>query len=127
MLDRATGERLSRATDRSEPMWAALSILSGALLDPTEELSRRLTPRLSLTRASHRALARMAGVRYSQAVLGAAQRAVWSDLLNDRNAALPLVQLSAAGYLPLGEADGRFYLLRLDEGRRLTGYRTGSV
>ena len=73
-----------------------------------------------------RALARTATVRYSQIVIGAVQRAVYSDLLDGRNAALPLVQLSASGFLPLGEEDGRFLLLRVG-GTHLTGYRTGSV
>ena len=128
MLDRKTGERLARADNRSEPMWAALSVLSGMMLDPTDALSRRLTPFLSLNKAEDRALARTAGVRYSQIVIGAAQRAVWSDLLDEENPVLPLLKLSAAGYLPLGEEDGRFLLLRLaNQGSRLTGYRTGSV
>lgn len=126
MLDRKTGERLAQAAGRAEPMWAALSIFSGMMLDATDELSRRLTPMLSLTRASDRALARAATVRYSQAVLGAVQRAVYADLLDGGNAALPLVQLSSAGYLPLGEEDGRFLLLHLG-GPSLAGYRTGSV
>lgn len=126
MLDRETGERLAQAADRAEPMWAVLSILSGSLLDPTDDLSRRLSPRLSLGGAD-RSLARTAGVRYNQVVFGAAQRAIWSDLLDSANPALPLVQLSAAGYLPLGEEDGRFYLLRVGGGRLLTGYRSGSA
>lgn len=127
MLDRATGERLASTADRAEPMWAALSVFSGILLDPTDSLSRRLTPLLSLTRAYHRALNRIATVRYSQIVIGAVQRAVWSDMLRGANPALPLVQLSSAGYLPLGEEDGDFLLLRVGGGRRLTGYRTEGV
>ena len=127
MLDRETGERLAKAAERAEPMWAALSIFSGMMLDPTDELSGRLTPVLSLSRARDRALARTAGVRYTQIIIGAVQRAIWSDLLDGTNAALPLVQLSAAGYLPLGEEDGRFLLLRAGKATRLTGYRTGSV
>lgn len=127
VLDRKTGERLAKSAERAEPMWAALSVFTGMLLDPTDDLSRRLTPRLSLSRARDRALARMATVRYSQIVIGAVQRAIWSDLLGGANAALPLVQLSAAGYLPLGEEAGRFLLLRVGEGSHLTGYRTGSV
>lgn len=128
MLDRETGDRLALADDRSEPMWATLSVLSGTMLDPTDDLSRRLTPWLSLSKAEDRALARTASVRYSQIIIGAAQRAVWSDLLNDENPVMPLVELSAAGYLPLGEEDGRFLLLRLaNDGSRLTGYRTGNA
>ena len=127
MLDRSTGERLAKATDRSEPMWAALSVFSGMMLDPTDDLSQRLTPRLSLRRARDRALARTASVRYSQIVVGAVQRAIWSDLLDEVNPALPLLQLSAAGYLPLGEEDGRFLLLQVGEGSYLTGYRTGNA
>jgi len=126
MLDRKTGEQLAAAADRAAPMWAALSIFSGMLLDPTDDLSNRLTPVLSLNRAHDRALARTAAVRYSQIVIGAVQRAVYSDLLDGRNAALPLVQLSSSGFLPLGEEDGRFLLLRVG-GSHLTGYRTGSV
>ena len=126
MLDRSTGERLAKAADRAEPMWAGLSIFSGMMLDPTDDLSRRLTPMLSLNRAHDRALARSSAVRYSQIVLGAVQRAVYSDLLDGKNAALPLVQLSSSGFLPLGEEDGRFLLLRVG-GAHLTGYRTGSV
>ncbi len=126
MLDRKTGERLAQAADRAEPMWAGLSIFSGLLLDPTDDLSRRLTPLLSLRRAGDRALARTATVRYSQIVLGAVQRAIWSDLLDGANPALPLVQLSSAGYLPLGEEDGRFLLLRVG-GSHVTGYRTAGV
>ncbi len=127
VLDRETGERLSAAADRAEPMWAALSVFSGIMLDPTEDLSRRLTPSLSLRRASHRALARTAAVTYSQIVIGAVQRAIWSDVLDDKNGnpALPLVRLSAAGYLPLGEENGRFLLLRPAGGTHLMGYRTG--
>ncbi len=127
VLDRETGDRLAKEADRSEPMWGALSILSGTLLDPTEDLSRRLSPTISLGRPSDRALARSATVLYNQIVIGAAQRAIWSDLLGGKNAALPLLQLSASGYLPLGEQDGRFYLLSLGGGRRLTGYRSGSA
>ena len=126
VLDRATGERLAAQSDRAEPMWAALSIFAGILLDPTDDLSRRLSPALSLTRPHDRALARMAGVRYSQVVIGAIQRAIWSDALDGTNPALPLVQLTSAGYLPLGEEDGRFLLLR-PAGDRLTGYRTGNA
>ena len=129
VLDRKTGERLAEASDRSEPMWAALSVFSGMMLNPTDDLSSRLTPLLSLSRPRDRLLARTAAVRYSQIVIGAVQRAVWSDLLGGVNPALPLVQLSAAGYLPLGEEDGRFLLLRLGNGggTHLTGYRTGAV
>ncbi|OGO53188.1 MAG: hypothetical protein A2148_09485 [Chloroflexi bacterium RBG_16_68_14] len=127
LLDRETGERLAKAGDRAEPMWAALSVFSGMMLDPTDDLSQRLTPLLSLSRAYDRALARVASVRYTQVVLGAVQRAVYADLLGGANPALPLVQLSAAGYLPLGEEDGRFLLLRLREDSQLTGYRTESV
>ncbi len=127
MLDRETGDRLAKAADRAEPMWAALSVFSGMMLDPTDDLSRRLTPRLSLRRAADRSLARTATVRYSQIVIGAVQRAIWSDLLGGANPALPLLQLSASGYLPLGEEDGRFLLLRPAGGTQLTGYRTGSV
>jgi hypothetical protein len=127
MLDRKTGDRLANAADRSEPMWAALSIFSGILLDPTDELSSQLRPVLSLTRAQDRALARTAAVRYSQAVLGSVQRAIWSDLLDGANPALPLVQLAAAGFLPLGEEDGRFLLLRFSEGSYLTGYRSATA
>ena len=126
-LDRETGERLSRVADRAEPMWAAFSVFSGMLLDPTDELSQRLRPTLSLDRASHRALARTATVRYNQIVLGATQRAIWSDQLNGENPSLPLLRLSASGYLPLGEDDGRFLLLRVGNGTHLTGYRTGSA
>ncbi len=128
MLDRETGERLAQTSDRSEPMWAALSLLSGVLLDPTDELSRRLRPHLSLHRRADRVLARAATVRYTQIVLGAAQRAVWSDLLDGTNTALPLLQLTAAGYLPLGETGGRFLLMSLGgAGTHLTGYRLGSA
>jgi len=128
MLDRETGDRLALAADRAEPMWASLSILSGTLLDPTDDLSRRLSPTLSLTRAADRSFARTATVRYNQIVIGAAQRAVWSDMLDGGNAALPLLQLSAAGYLPLGEEDGRFYLLQVaGSGSHLTGYRSASA
>ncbi len=127
VLDRKTGERLATTADRAEPMWAALSIFSGMMLDPTDELSRSLSPALSLTRASDRALTRMATVRYSQIVIGAIQRAVWSDLLGGTNAALPLVQLSSAGYLPLGEENGDFLLLNVGGAKHLTGYRTANV
>lgn len=126
-LDRETGEKLQAMSNRTEPMWAALSILSGTMLDPTEDLSRRLSPTLSLTRAQDRALARMATVRYNQLIISAAQRAVWSDLLDNKNPALPLVQLSASGLLPLGEVDGRFVVLRIGSGPQLTGYRSASV
>ena len=129
VLDRKTGERLAKASDRSEPMWAALSVFSGMMLDPTDDLSSRLTPLLSLSRSRDRLFARTAAIRYSQVVIGAVQRAIWSDLLGGVNPALPLVQLSSAGYLPLGEEDGRFLLLRLGNGggTHLTGYRTGAV
>lgn len=126
MLDRGTGERLEKTSNRSEPMWAALSIFSGILLDPTEGLSRRLSPFITLTRAQDRALSRTASVRYSQTVLGSVQRAVYSDHLG-KNPALPLVRLSSAGYLPLGEEDGQFLILNLGGGSRLTGYRTAGV
>ncbi len=86
MLDRETGERLAQKAERSEPMWAALSVLSGMMLDPTDELSSRLTPQLSLKRARDRAIARTATIRYSQVVIGAAQRAVWSDVIDEENA-----------------------------------------
>jgi hypothetical protein len=125
VLDRETGERLATAADRAEPMWAALSVFTGIMLDPSDDLSRRLSPSLSLKRARDRALARTAAVTYSQIIIGAVQRAIWSDQLDGGNPALPLVQLSAAGYLPLGEEDGRFLLLRPAGGTRLTGYRTG--
>ena len=126
VLDRQTGDRLAGVSDRAEPMWAALSIFSGILLDPTDDLSRRLNPVLSLTRAHDRAIARIAAVRYSQVVIGAVQRAIWSDALDGANPALPLVQLTSAGYLPLGEEDGRFLLLNMGS-PRLTGYRTEHV
>ena len=128
MLDRKTGERLAQTAERSEPMWAALSVFSGIMLDPTDELSSQLTPQLSLRRARDRALARTASIRYSQIVIGAVQRAIWSDVIAEDNAALPLVELTSAGYLPLGEEDGRFLLLRVDgRNEQLTGYRTGSI
>jgi len=127
MLDRKTGERLAKAADRSEPMWAALSIFSGILLDPADGLSRRLSPMLSLTRAHDRALTRSASIRYSQTVLGSVQRAVWSDQLDGKNPALPLVHLSSAGFLPLGEENGDFLLLDVGGGKRVTGYRTAGV
>ena len=128
MLDRQTGERLAASVDRAEPMWAALSVFSGMMLDPTDDLSKRLTPRLSLSRAHDRALARTATIRYSQIVIGAVQRAVWADQLHGANAAAPLVQLSAGGLLPMGEENGRFLLLRIvGRSQRLTGYRTGSI
>lgn len=127
LLDRATGDRLAKTADRGEPMWAALSLFSGIMLDPTDELSRRLSPRLSLTKANDRALARTASVRYSQIVLGAVQRAVWADLLDGADPAMPLVQLSASGYLPLGEEQGDFYLLRVGDARYLTGYRSSNA
>ncbi len=126
-LDRKTGERLAAAADRAEPMWAALSIFSGMMLDPTDELSRSLSRKLSLTRANDRALTRIAAIRYSQIVIGAIQRAVWSDVLGGANAALPLVQLSAAGLLPLGEQEGEFLLLNVGGGSRLTRYQTAIV
>jgi hypothetical protein len=126
VLDRKTGDRLATTADRAEPMWAALSIFSGMMLDPTDELSRSLTPSLSLTRSSDRAAARMATVRYSQTVIGAIQRAIWADQLGGANPALPLVRLSSAGYLPLGEEGGHYLLLNVS-GTRLTGYRTANV
>jgi hypothetical protein len=128
MLDRATGDRLAAADDRSEAMWASLSVLSGMMLDPTDELASSLRSRLSFRLADDRALGRNAAVRYNQIVLGSAQRAVWSDLLDDDNAALPLLKLSSAGYLPLGEDNGRFVLLRTASANRfVTGYRSGSA
>ena len=128
MLDRKTGERLAQTAERSEPMWAALSVFSGIMLDPTNELSSQLTPQLSLRRARDRALARTASIRYSQIVIGAVQRAIWSDVIDEDNAALPLVELTSAGYLPLGEEGGRYLLLRVDgRNEQLTGYRTGSI
>jgi hypothetical protein len=127
MLDRKTGERLEKSADRAEAMWAALSIFSGILLDPTDNLSRRLSPFLSLTRANDRALTRSASIRYSQTVLGSVQRAVWSDQLGDKNPALPLVRLSSAGFLPLGEERGEFLLLNVGGGKRVTGYQTAGV
>lgn len=127
MFDRETGERLAQASDRSEPMWAAISLLSGVMLDSTDDLSRQLNPRLSFRRREDRVLGRTAAVRYSQIVLGAAQRAVWSDMLDGANPAMPLLQLSAGGYLPLGEIDGRFLLMRVAGGRSLTGYQTGNA
>ncbi len=127
MLDRKTGERLAKAADRSEPMWAALSIFAGILLDPTDGLSRRLSPMLSLTRAHDRALTRSASIRYSQTVLGSVQRAVWSDQLDGQNPALPLVHLSSAGFLPLGEEDGEFLLLNVGGRKRVIGYETAGV
>ena len=127
MLDRKTGERLEKTADRAEPMWAALSIFSGILLDPTDNLARKLSPFLSLTRSQDRALTRSASVRYSQTVLGSVQRALWSEQLGGKNAALPLVRLSSAGYLPLGEERGEFLLLNLGGGKRVTGYRTAGV
>jgi hypothetical protein len=127
MIDRKTGEALEKAANRNEEMWAALSIFSGILLDPTDGLSRRLSPILSLTRKEDRALTRTAAVRYSQTVLGSVQRAVWSDQLDGKNAALPLVKLSSAGYLPIGENQGQFLLLNLGRGKALTGYRTAGV
>lgn len=128
MLDRPTGERLAASVDRAEPMWAALSVFSGMMLDPTDDLSKRLKPRLSLSRAHDRALARTATVKYGQIVIGAVQRAVWADQLNGANPATPLLQLSSGGLLPMGEEGGRFLLLRIAGHRnRLTGYQTGSV
>jgi hypothetical protein len=128
MLDRKTGERLALGVDRSEPMWAALSIFSGVLLDPTDGLSRKLSPLLSLTRSHDRALTRSASVRYSQVVLGSVQRAVWSGELEGKNPALPLVRLSAAGFLPLGEERGEFLLLDMGgRPKQVVGYRTDAV
>ena len=127
-LERQTGERLAASVDRAEPMWAALSVFSGMMLDPTDDLSKRLTPRLSLSRAHDRALARTATVKYGQIVLGAVQRAVWADQLNGANPATPLLPLSSAGLLPMGEENGRFLLLRIaGRSQRLTGYQTGSI
>jgi hypothetical protein len=109
-------------------MWAAISILSGMMLDPTDELSNSLRSRLTFRYAPERALGRDAAVRFNQIVLGSVQRAVWADLLDGENAALPLLQLSSAGYLPLGEDDGRFLLLRTAGANRFaTGYRSGSA
>jgi hypothetical protein len=127
MLDRKTGERLAKNADRAEPMWAALSIFSGMLLDPTDSLSRKLNPMLSLTRSQDRALSRSASIRYSQTVLGSVQRAVWSDQLNNENPAIPLVHLSSAGFLPLGEENGHFVLLNLGAAKRVTGYQTATA
>jgi hypothetical protein len=127
MLDRKTGERLANNADRAEPMWAGLSIFSGILLDPTDGLSRRLSPVLSLQRSYDRALSRSASIRYSQMVLGSVQRAIWSDQLDGGNPALPLVQLSSAGFLPLGEEDGDFLILNLGGRKRLYGYPTAGV
>lgn len=126
VLDRQTGDRLASVAERAEPMWAALSIFAGILLDPTDGLSRRLNPLLSLNRPHDRAVARTASVRYSQVVIGAVQRAIWSDQLEGANPALPLVQLTASGYLPLGEEDGRFLLLDLGNTHAI-GYRTANV
>lgn len=127
VLDRNTGERLAKAADRAEPMWAALSVFAGMMLDPSDELSRQLSPRLSLRRAADRSLVRTLTGRYGLIVIGAIQRAIWADMLGGANAALPLVQLSAAGYLPLGEEDGRFLLVQPASGSHLFGYRTGSA
>jgi len=128
MLDRKTGERLQNASaGRGEPLWAAMSIFSGILLDPTEGLTQRLSPFISLRRAEDRALSRSASIRYSQTVLGSVQRAVWSDQLDEKNPALPLVRLSSAGFLPLGEEGGEFLLLNLGGRKRLTGYQTAGV
>jgi hypothetical protein len=127
MLDRKTGEQLQSTADRSQELWASLSIFSGILLDPTEGLSNRLQPFISLRRADDRALSRAAAVRYSQTVLGSVQRALWSDQLGDKNPALPLVRLSSAGFLPLGEEHGQFLLLNLGGGKRVTGYRTAGI
>jgi hypothetical protein len=114
MFDRKTGERMAAAaTDRAEPMWAALSILAGTMLDSTDDLTQRLLPRLSFYRsAADRSFARMATIRYNQIVIGAAQHAVWSDVLHSSNPGLPLLQASASGYLPLGEVEDRFVLVR---------------
>ncbi len=128
MLDRPTGERLAASADRAAPMWAALSVFSGMMLDPTDDLSKRLSPRLSLNRPGDRVLARAATIKYTQIVIGAVQRSIWADQLDSANPAAPLVHLSSAGYLPMGEADGKFLLLRMaGRSQRLTGYRTGTV
>jgi hypothetical protein len=127
MLDRKTGEQLEKTANRGEPMWAALSIFSGILLDPTDGLSKRLTPFLSLQRQQDRALTRTASIRYSQTVLGSVQRAIYADQLGDNNPAIPLVRLSSAGYLPLGEERGEFLLLNLGGGRRVQGYQTAGI
>ncbi|MGB2695892.1 MAG: hypothetical protein WBD55_12020 [Dehalococcoidia bacterium] len=126
-LDRKTGEELAKVADRSEAMWAALSILSGTMLDPSDELSKRLQPTLSLAKSEDRALARLATVQYNQIIISAAQRAIWSDLLDNKNPALPLVRMSASGYMPLGERDGRFYIMRIGSGPFLTGYRSATA
>jgi hypothetical protein len=127
LLDRKTGDSLAATIDQREAMWAGISIFSGIMLDPTDSLSNRLNPLLSLTRAQDRALARSASVRYTQIVLGAVQRAVWSDGLGGQNPALPLVQLTASGFLPMGEENGEFLLMRLGGGKRVTGYRSEGV
>ena len=49
-------------------------------------------------------------------------------MIDEDNGAIPLLRLSASGYLPLGEENGEYLLLRLDgRSTRLTGYETGSV
>ena len=48
-------------------------------------------------------------------------------MIGGTNAALPLLQLSSAGYLPLGEENGDFLLLRMAGPSRLVGYRTGNA
>ena len=128
MLDRKTGKRLAQTAQSSEPLWAPLPVLYGMVLRPITALSRPFAPHPPLSRARDRAIARTATVRYSQIVIGAAQRAIWADVIDEDNAAIPLLQLSAAGYLPLGEEDGEYLLLRVDDrSTRLTGYQTGSV
>jgi hypothetical protein len=86
-----------------------------------------MSPFISLRRSEDRALSRAASIRYSQVVLGSVQRAIWSDQLDEKNPALPLVRLSSAGFLPLGEERGEFLLLNLGGGKRVTGYRTAGV
>ena len=82
---------------------------------------------LSLNRSYDRALSRSASIRYSQMVLGSVQRAVWSDQLAGKNPALPLVQLTSSGLLPLGEENGDFLLLSIAGNKRVTGYQTAGV